>query len=510
MAFAVWMPFPGRNAMSAQERVRNMILNTTLKLEKAMSQAENYSQWSDAAAAHDRSTGVDIWKSSDESKHFDHKSIRRRLDRLRKLWKKQDNAGLLYALNEGIHGNMDGMGNDRLHQKAQFGTKQLIQEYVDAIANSLEYLASEKVTDIPFEEKLDFFRRAQHCYGRSAFLMSGSGAFLFFHIGVVKALWKEGLLPNILSGSSGGSVVGAIISTHVDEEIPAFFEPETIVRNYEKISAANDAGTRRLRQDEIRKSIEEMIPDLTFQEAYELTGRHLNVSVAPAEKHQTARLLNAIASPNVYIREAVLASCAVPGIYKPVTLAAKNHKGERVPYLPNRKWVDGSVTHDLPAKRLARLYGVNHHIVSQANPIVTPFASDFKAQKTPLNAIRDATTTTMKAWINANAAIWQKPLSHFPRLNSLTNMSLSLINQDYTGDINIVRPSMFWSPAKILSNLPIEDIKELIDLGERKTWPKIEMVRTQTRISQTLDRILFEYETELAHDHTAAMKRKIA
>lgn len=492
-----------------------MILNTTLKMEKAMAQADNYSDWSDAAAAHDRATGVDVWKSEDESKHFDNKSIRRRLKRLSRLWKTQDNAGLLYALNEGIHGNMDGMGNDRLHQKAKFGTKQLIQDYVDAIVNSLEYLASDKVDDIPFEEKLDFFRRAQHCYGRSAFLMSGSGAFLYFHMGVVKALWSEGLLPHIMSGSSGGSVVGALISTHIDDEIPPFFEPENLVTEGSDEIASQTGlsifgGTRRLKIDEIRSRISNMIPDLTFQEAYELTGRHLNVSIAPAEKHQTSRLLNAIASPNVYIREAVMASCAVPGVYPPVTLAAKDHTGERKPYLPNRKWVDGSVTHDLPAKRLGRLYGVNHHIVSQANPLITPFATDVKQQKTPISAIRNATTSTMKAWLNANVEIMQKPLSYFPRLNSMANMTLSVINQDYTGDINIIRPTMFWSPAKILSDLSVEEIGELIQLGERTTWPKIEMVRTQTKISQTLDRILFEYETELAHDHVVAMKRKIA
>ena len=492
-----------------------MILNTTLKMEKAMAQAENYSDWSDAAAAHDRSTGVDKWKASDDSKHFDNASIRRRLKRLSKLWKAQDNAGLLYALNEGIHGNMDGMGNDRLHQKAKFGTKQLIHDYVDAIVNSLEYLASDKVDDIPFEEKLDFFRRAQHCYGRSAFLMSGSGAFLYFHMGVVKALWSEGLLPHIMSGSSGGSIVGALISTHVDHEIPPFFEPENLVTEGSDEIASQTGlsifgGTRRLKIDEIRERISNMIPDLTFQEAYELTGRHLNVSIAPAEKHQTSRLLNAIASPNVYIREAVMASCAVPGVYPPVTLAAKDHKGERKPYLPNRKWVDGSVTHDLPAKRLGRLYGVNHHIVSQANPLITPFATDVKQQRTPISAIRNATTSTMKAWLNANVEIMQKPLSYFPRLNSMANMTLSVINQDYTGDINIIRPTMFWSPAKILSDLSVEEISELIQLGERTTWPKIEMVRTQTKISQTLDRILFEYENELAHDHELVMKRKIA
>ncbi|MEO9600548.1 DUF3336 domain-containing protein [Parasphingorhabdus sp.] len=489
-----------------------MILNTTLKMEKAMAQAKSYSEWSKAAKAHDKSTGVDIWKTSDESKHFDHISIRRRLKRLSKLWKSQDNAGLLYALNEGIHGNMDGMGNARLHQKAKFGTKRLIQDYVDAIANSLEYLASDKVTDIPFEEKLDFFRRAQHCYGRSAFLMSGSGAYLYFHVGVAKALWEEGLLPHIMSGSSGGSVVGALISTHADAEIPPFFEPENLIIGADKEDDGQGGflgGARRMRADEIRQRLSDMLPDLTFQEAYELTGRHLNVSIAPAEEHQTSRLLNAIASPNVYIREAVLASCAVPGIYPPVTLAAKNHRGERVPYLPNRKWVDGSVTHDLPVKRLARLYGVNHHIVSQANPLITPFATDVSHKRNPLSSIRNASTATWKAWINANVEIMQKPLSYFPRLNSMANMALSVINQDYTGDINIIRPTMFWGPSKLLSNLPVEDITELVELGERTTWPKIEMVRTQTKISQTLDRILFEYENELAHDHEV-VKRKIA
>ncbi len=52
-----------------------------------------------------------------------------------------------------------------------------------------------------------------------------------------------------------------------------------------------------------------------------------------------------------------------------VTLTAKNVYGEAQPYLPGRRRVDGAVTDDLPAQCLARLYGVNHYIVSQANPL---------------------------------------------------------------------------------------------------------------------------------------------
>ncbi|MBP6554563.1 MAG: DUF3336 domain-containing protein, partial [Novosphingobium sp.] len=424
-----------------------------------------------------------------------------------------DNKGLLFSLNEGIHGNMDGMANDALWAEARFGTKQLIHDYVGAVAEALEYLASDDVDDIPFEEKRDFFRRAHHCYGCSALLMSGSGAFLFFHAGVVKALWSEGLLPGILSGSSGGSVVSAMVCTNRDEDLGPFFEPEQLAREYENEEGQtlfNPLGmAKRMSQLQVKERLEEILPDLTFQEAYELTGRHLNVSVAPAEKHQNGRLLNAITSPNVFVREAVLASCAVPGIYEPVALMAKDHTGKRVPYLPGRKWVDGSVTHDIPTKRLSRLYGVNHHIVSQANPLITPFASDLTQGATPFAAIRRASVSTLKAWLNVNMQLWDKPLQMVPQLHSLANMTMSVINQDYSGDINIIRPQMLWSPSKILSNLSMDEVKSLIELGERATWPKIEMVRVQTRISQTLERILTVYEHAEAEVHKRAMKKKL-
>ena len=64
-------------------------------------------------------------------------------------------------------------------------------------------LAVSQVDDIPIDTRVDFFRRAQHCFGCSAFVMSGAGSLLFFHIGAVKAMWLEGILPDVLSGSSG-------------------------------------------------------------------------------------------------------------------------------------------------------------------------------------------------------------------------------------------------------------------------------------------------------------------
>ncbi|MBS0254862.1 MAG: DUF3336 domain-containing protein [Proteobacteria bacterium] len=479
-----------------------MIHNPLLGGDAALARAETYGEWAEAARELDRRQGRDRWRAEDASDSFDFRSIRRRLERLRELRAAGDDQGLLYTLNEGIHGNMDGMANDALWHEARFGTKQLIHDYVAAIASAIEHLASPGVTAISFEDKRDFFRRALHCYGCSALLMSGSGAFLYFHAGVVKALWSEGLLPGIISGSSGGSIVGALVCTHRDEELADYFRPESLAREYENEAGATLfnplGGTRRMGQGEVAERLAEIIPDMTFQEAFEHTGRHLNVSVAPAERHQNGRLLNAITSPNVFIREAVLASCAVPGVYAPVELRARDHAGRRVPYLPGRKWVDGSVTHDLPSKRLSRLYGVNHHIVSQANPLVTPFASDVTQSASPFASIRRASVSTLKAWLNVNMELLDRPLAMFPALHSMARMTMSVINQDYSGDINIIRPVMLWSPAKMLSNLSLDEISELMVMGERATWPKIEMVRTQTLISQTLTRVLADYEASEA------------
>ena len=259
---------------------------------------------------------------------------------------------------------------------------------------------------------------------------------------------------------------------------------------------------------EIEKILERLIPDMTFQEAFEQTGRQLNISIAPAETHQKSRLLNAITSPNVFIREAVMASGAVPGVYPPVTLAARNHLGEKQAYLPSRKWVDGSVSDDMPAKRLARLYGVNHYIVSQTNPHVIPFVNDGKRRQDALSLIRAASVKTARAWYNVGATTLEKPLSLSPALTRYNNIALSIINQDYVGDINILPSTRFFNPFKLLAYRSVEEVMELISTGERATWPKIEMIRVQTKISRTLDTIMAGFEEKHVQHVKAAFRRK--
>jgi NTE family protein len=237
----------------------------------------------------------------------------------------------------------------------------------------------------------------------------------------------------------------------------------------------------------------------------------LNVSVAPAETHQTSRLLNATTSPNVLIHKSVMASAAVPGVFPPVTLEARDKWGDRQPYLPSRKWVDGSVSDDLPTKRLARLYGVNHYIVSQANPAVLPFVTDGRRQGGTLDILTNATRRTAREWLNAGAAIMHKPLSRESTLSKVANTALSMVNQDYIGDVNILPRNRFYNPLKLLAHLSPQEIMKLVASGERSAWRKMEMIRVQTHISRSLDEILHKFEEEaLRGSHPSRRRPKAA
>ena len=468
------------------------------KLEVVMDEAASYEEWKLAAIEHDEESGAARWKDIDQSTRYDFISIRARLDHLRNLRARNDDQGLLFALNEGIHGNMGGMGASALYGKARFGTKKLIEDYVEEIALALEHLAKPDVDRISFEDKLDFFHRASHCFGRSALMMSGSGTLLYFHLGVAKALWQERLLPDVISGSSGGALIGSIICASSDAELDELLHPDALPALDDPSGVINRLfailRTERITADDIWEVLEEFLPDYTFEEALRRTGRHMNVPVAPAENHQKSRLLNADTSPNVLMREAVLASTAIPGFFPSVVLMARNDKGKRQAYHSSRKWVDGSLSEDLPAKRLARLYGVNHYIVSQTNPYVIPFIDTTKRKTDTVSELKYAVIDTARAWINAGAAIFEKPLGVIPEVQRLTSSALSIINQSYVGDITISPLKKLHNPLRTLSWRTREEIHSLMDQGERATWPRIERVRVQTRISRTLDPILHRYD----------------
>jgi NTE family protein len=469
------------------------------KLERTMNKARSYDEWRQAAIEHDEISGKRRWREVDQTSQYDYAQIRLRLDRIRSLRARHDHHGLLFTLNEGIHGNMGGMGRSSLYRQAKFGTKKLIEQYIDEVDDSLRYLAELDNDLINPQEKMDFFYRANVCFGRSALMLSGGGVLGFYHLGVVKTLLDQGLLPRVISGSSAGSLVAGVIGTHTDKELEHFYSPANVLFEAEREASTFSrmffGANPQIDVGDLGRLIARMVPDLTFQEAYEKTGRQISITVAPAEPHQRSRLLNAITSPNVFVRSAVMASCAVPGVFPPVMLMARNVHGEAQPYLPTRKWVDGSIADDLPAKRLSRLYSTNHYIVSMVNPIAIPFLRK-EGNRSALGAALGSLGVGMgRELLNFYRGVVQRQGDNWPRFNMLMNSVHALIDQEYSGDINIVPSFRWYNPAKILSHLSEKDLIELMEGGEHSTFPSVESIRICTKISRTMEEILTRFET---------------
>ena len=88
----------------------------------------------------------------------------------------------------------------------------------------------------------------------------------------------------------------------------------------------------------------------------------------------------------------------------------------------------------------------------------------------------------------------QKQGDNWPRFNMLMNGVHALIDQEYSGDINIVPSFRWYNPTKILSHLSEKELMDLMHGGERSCYPNLEAIRICTRISRTMEEILHRFE----------------
>jgi TAG lipase / steryl ester hydrolase / phospholipase A2 / LPA acyltransferase len=459
------------------------------ELKRELRNAVDYRSWREAAGELDSRTGLNDWKEDDTSDHYDWRLIRSRLRQIRQMREDGQYTKLFYHLRQGLHWNLGNLGNPELYGVAQLGTKQLVAEYVNEVSAALEALVDLDHPQIPHHEKLRFFHELAQSYGRSALMLSGGATLGLFHVGVVKALYREGVLPSVMSGSSAGSVVAATVGTRSADEVEDLLDPENAYYSFWRIlplrHILRSGGL--MDQSQLKRAIAKNVKDLTFEEAHQLSGRIVNITVSPAGLNQPPRLLNHLTFPYLYLREAVLASCAVPLLFPPVMLMTRDQNSARVPYMPLLRWNDGSLKSDLPTLRMRRLHNVNHFIVSQTNPHVLPFIS--KGEPGRRGLLNSATEFARSSALGSakNVVDLVRGTTPFGGLRKTLDTASAILDQDYRGNINIFPEVSLWRYANVTTNPSMESIKRFMLEGERATWPRIEMIRNQTLISQTLD-----------------------
>jgi TAG lipase/steryl ester hydrolase/phospholipase A2/LPA acyltransferase len=351
-----------------------------------MRAALTYEEWSHATKMLDKET-----PKVNETDLFDVELVSNKLDELKHRRHEGSLRDIIFCMRADLVRNLGNMCNPELH-KGRLHVPRLIKEYIDEVSTQLRMVCDMDTEELSLEEKLSFMHETRHAYGRTALLLSGGASLGAFHLGVVKTLVEHKLLPRIIAGSSVGSVMCAVVGTRSWPELQSFFEGSWhALQFFDQMGGIFTTVKRVMTQGAVHEirhlqwKLRNLTNNLTFQEAYDITGRILGITVCSLRKHEPPRCLNYLTSPHVVIWSAVTASCAFPGLFEAQELMAKDRTGEIVPYHPPfnldpeegsasvRRWRDGSLEMDLPMIQLKELFNVNHFIVSQANPHIAPF-----------------------------------------------------------------------------------------------------------------------------------------
>jgi NTE family protein len=168
-------------------------------------------------------------------------------------------------------------------------------------------------------------------------VLSGGGLKGLAHIGVLKALTERHLEPNLVVGSSMGSLVAAAWASGMP--IKEMIERGIGVRRRDIFQVAHvDMALKRMRAPAVyrHEPLDELIQSLIGAVTFEQLPRRLLINTV--ELNSGMQVLWGLPGlRQVRVADAVFASCALPGIFPPREI-------------DGRWYVDGAVTENLPVQ----------------------------------------------------------------------------------------------------------------------------------------------------------------
>ncbi|KAM0745772.1 patatin-domain-containing protein [Meredithblackwellia eburnea MCA 4105] len=488
------------------------------KLRMALRKASTYGEWKERALALDNYLRLSDWKRSPPNAYYDSPLVRRVLRSLKDLREKEDVEGVRAVLEVCLKNNFAGVESVRLYSETFYGTKDLLQEYVEEVARSIAFIRTAPTTAISLEEKARFFRYSAKNLGSTALCLSGGASFGYYHFGVVRALLDAGLLPKVITGTSAGAIIAAFMCTRTEDELKEMLVPEladriTACEEPFRVWAARawKTGARFDTIDWARKASFFTMGSMTFKEAYERTGKILNVSVIPYDTHSPTKLLNYLTAPDCVIYTAVIASAAVPGILNPVCLLTKDRDGKVHPWEFQGKHKDGSLRVDIPLQALHLLYNVNFSIVSQVNPHIHLF--HFAPRGAPGRPVSHRSGKGWRGGFFLSAAEQFLKLELTKNFRVIRDLELlpelggqnwsAVFLQKFEGTVTVWPKSRLLDWVHILTDPDRDELSRMIRVGQAVTWPKIKMIENRMKIEGQLDLAREEVHNLLSQQHSS-------
>ncbi|KAI5959091.1 TGL5 [Candida pseudojiufengensis] len=512
------MPIIGRFLPEIDEKTK--IVNELLEFQKS---TRNYKDWVECSLKLDELLGNNTWKSDPQSDIYDYNLIYNHLTLMKNARLNNNFKLLLYYIRTNWVRNLGNMGDSNLYRHSYVGTKKLIEEYLVECQLSLNYLVENNNEDpknrLNDRYLLGMLIQTRKNIGRTALVLSGGSTFGIFHIGVLATLFEANLLPRIISGSSAGSIVASILCCHTNEETIELLK--TIAqRNFNIFDIterdSNENGSKTgfksilmylghlikygtiFDIEGLQETMIGFLGDLTFREAYNRTGKILNITVSPASLHEQTRLLNYITAPNCLIWSAVCASSSLPGVFPSSSVYEKNTKTNEIHEWNNdesMKFVDGSVDNDLPITRLSEMFNVDHIIAVQVNPHVVPVlkisVSNIGGEvENELSYKLKHLLNNVYDFVSSEAIHYLQLMSELDISKNLSNKIISILSQNYSGDITILPEYKVTDFTKLFENPNPDFLLDFICRGAKASWPKISIIHNHCSVEFALDKAI--------------------
>lgn len=306
------------------------------------SRAETYEEWYKLQEERDRLTDTDKWAKEEDTGECDYKTLRQYIKELKFARESKNIDEMEFLLRVGFNRDFCGLRSPLLYFHSFIRTKDIVQEYIHETTSSLDELHSfvlntHKNTDnwLILEKYVAFLYDLRLFLGRTALGLSGGGGLAIYHLGVIKMLIEHNYMPNVISGSSGGSILVGLLAIHNNEEFLEFIHDTDKIKWFEDIVPPFHDQFKNLfktgymiSKQEFRELMQDFFGDFTFATAFDRTGRFVNITTTPAGVTASGDPLvcNVINTPNVLIWSAVCASCSLPLVLSPTVLYSKSTK----------------------------------------------------------------------------------------------------------------------------------------------------------------------------------------
>ncbi|KAJ2438926.1 hypothetical protein GGF42_008131 [Coemansia sp. RSA 2424] len=409
-----------------------------------------------------------------------------------------------------VRGNAGGWENSEVWSRAYAQRNPTVDAYVAEVERSLACVRQTPV--LRARERLSVFADLGHQLGRTALCLSGGAAMCWKHLGVARCLLDEARLPRVISGTSAGSLVAAMLATYTDTELRRIVRPE-LAKYLTACQTPLSVGLRRwLRRGHYFDAVEwagrvQVFTrgNMTFREAFERTGKVLNISCTPvgqSSRHCSApRLLNYVTAPDVLVWSAVLASAGLPGVLPPMVLLMKTRGGRVRAYTDlGVLWRDGSFRSDIPYGPDLRHLNVQFTVVSQVNPHIAMFFYDRGGSigQPPLS-VRARRRAPPGMWrggfvLSALEHVLKLDIRKWLRLLCDLNLVPLLFNQDWSyvwlqkfdGNVTVLPRGSVAEWAGLLRDPSEASLRRSMQAGAEATWPKIQMLAARQRIEDAV------------------------